>query len=849
MKKLFCVLLIIDVCTFFAQSNFYTVKSGFFTDPFVWNTGVVPDSADNVLIATGDTVYVNSTINVRSISINSNSFLQINTGAFLSVYGNWNNSGKFISGNSTVRFKGSAQQSLGGNSVTTFYNLEFCNAAGVLVTKDVKVINLVTVSQGTVNLNAFKLILLSDSIQTAAIAPLMNGADIAGKITMQRYLSNDVTGWRFLGSPVSTQLSDWKADFITSGFPGSAYPNYYFCSIYSYDETVAGASEYGYVAPTHANDSLKPGKGYWCWVGPTPKLVDVSGIPKKGDHLFSVSFTQDAGIFHDGWNLLSNPYPSAIDWDSPHWTKTGLQDAIYIWDPQSEQYSTYINGIGINGGTNIIASSQAFWIQSNQSNPVLKGSERVKTQQQATVQKALSGSALRLSIKGNNGNDETIISFRQDAQEYFESDKDALKLFTDNYVVPSLCTLADSMPLAINSLPMHHTADIPVKVKVGVSGTYTLTGNSSFFPENRCVYLEDLATGAKINLKNDFSYTFSISDTTHAPRFMVRVASPLNHSSSAPSCSYKSNGKIRMTHMNGACTVNWFDELGNTLSTHISNNGKDSLLNLHAGIYRIKISSQVQHCAVLTETVLVESIAPIHVNVFTKNNACKNSQQGTIQLSEITGGNSPYLTNWLDNASSGDRFNLPNAVYSLVITDSKQCKDTTYHAINSVSQLQAQFSVTGDTSKIVLGGKLKFTNETANFTSLKWITGSVTSVLNDPEFTFSSTGTHTVVLAVEDKKCNSEKIMLIHVKSLKGEYSQLETPHIFQSGENATIEFKDPESRVYNVSVYTADGKLIYKRSIETGAALYKFPLGESCGIYLVTCESKGVLTSKKMFK
>ncbi|MFT7612587.1 MAG: hypothetical protein ACI9J3_001550, partial [Parvicellaceae bacterium] len=71
---------------------------------------------------------------------------------------------------------------------------------------------------------------------------------IIGNITMQRYIDAGPTNWRFLTSAISgATLAQFNDDFITSGFLGSDYPAFSFTSIYTYDETLAGALNVGFM--------------------------------------------------------------------------------------------------------------------------------------------------------------------------------------------------------------------------------------------------------------------------------------------------------------------------------------------------------------------------------------------------------------------------------------------------------------------------------------------------------------------------------------------------------------------------------------------------------------------------
>ncbi len=66
---------------------------------------------------------------------------------------------------------------------------------------------------------------------------------------------------------------------------------------------------------------------------------------------------------NSNWNLVGNPYPSGWDYDAfffgPNWP-AGLFDAIYFWDEDTDQYASYVNGIGTNGGDNRSSPNTGF---------------------------------------------------------------------------------------------------------------------------------------------------------------------------------------------------------------------------------------------------------------------------------------------------------------------------------------------------------------------------------------------------------------------------------------------------------------------------------------------------------
>jgi hypothetical protein len=178
-----------------------------------------------------------------------------NTGAQVRFNGNLINDGTLVDSGAVVSLAGSVQQSLGVNVSSTFKNLELNNTAGASLSGNVNISRELKIAAGTFSSGNYNLTLLSTQYNTARLAPLVG--DYAGDLVMQRYIPASVAGWRFLASPVkSVTINDWQDNFITSGFPGATYPNFNFTSVYTYDETVPGNVDYGYLAPTSSSDAL-----------------------------------------------------------------------------------------------------------------------------------------------------------------------------------------------------------------------------------------------------------------------------------------------------------------------------------------------------------------------------------------------------------------------------------------------------------------------------------------------------------------------------------------------------------------------------------------------------------------
>ena len=58
-----------------------------------------------------------------------------------------------------------------------------------------------------------------------------------------------------------------------------------------------------------------------------------------------------------------------------------------------------------------------------------------------------------------------------------------------------------------------------------------------------------------------------------------------------------------------------------------------------------------------------------------KDESCKDDKDGEIQL-KVTGGKTPYIFLWNDNAFTQDRENLTKGIYTVTVTDANNCKNS-----------------------------------------------------------------------------------------------------------------------------------------------------------------------------
>ncbi len=376
--------------------------------------------------------------------------------------------------------------------------------------------------------NCRNLFLGSSSTSTATL--LDNGhLTVHGTTTVQRHIPRN--GWHFLSAPVSGM------NIIGSDFVPNHNPLPSTLDLYYWNETVAqlGGLWYPWVnvrgfggVPNAANFQLfVAGRGYLASyaIGYTPaNPFNFAGLLQTGTVGVTVNHSSASPAIA-GWNLMGNPYPSAINWAMAD--KTLFSDNFaYIYDPT----------LGGGGGgyfpeSGLIAPHQGFFVKKatagsagfNFTNSIRAhgGTWRKEDAIPHRVR-------LKLTRIDNGFFDETTLRLREGS--LFERDRqDALKLFSFNAQMPQIFTqTADAVQVAISSIPeIPDDLEILLGVLSPVSGQYkielaetsgTLTGTT--------VWLHNLKDGSIVNLSASPAQDVFIAIGTHDSHFKLTFAQP-----------------------------------------------------------------------------------------------------------------------------------------------------------------------------------------------------------------------------------------------------------------------------------------------------------------------------------
>ncbi|HRG58860.1 MAG TPA: PKD domain-containing protein [Bacteroidia bacterium] len=570
----------------------------------------------------------------------------------ITVKSDWTNTGTFIPQQGTVALNNTTTGSINGAGVNNFYNLTSVGPDNNLNTS-ANLAGTLTIPSGNFETTGQIFTLTSDASNTGNIASI-TAPRFTGNITMQRHIPGTTTGWGLLGSCITTTLASWTDDFPTSGFTGSTGYAGGFISIYSYLETAPGVFDNpaAYVAATNATDAVAIGSGRWVYLGTgavttSDITVDVTGAPKIGNQNFGVTFTSSGGASEDGWNLVANPYPSNIDWNSATgWTKSNVSGTIYIWNADFNQFATWNGTTGTNGGSRYIASSQGFYVQTTAAAPVLSCTENVKTATSATMlreaQNNGNGDMIRFIVKGQNQYDETLFGFRDEATAGFDVEFDAVKMRSPIPTSPSLTQVVNNKEMAMNFVSNgNRNAKIELRFLTPSNGDYTLNVEGlNLFPENECVILKDLKTGAVIDLKKAQHYDFYAFSNDTDIRFVVEVSSPLAVYSKNVSCGNTNDGAIEIQQLVNGWNYNVYNSNGIIIGDNTLNSNH-KIEHLMAGEYTVKFDNGGS-CNVLTQKATIEAAPQVKAAAEIASIAVENKKMKVVFNNKSENGSSTW---------------------------------------------------------------------------------------------------------------------------------------------------------------------------------------------------------------
>jgi hypothetical protein len=332
------------------------------------------------------------------------------------------------------------------------------------------------------------------------------GLTVVGKTDVEYYLSAD--RWHYVSAPLDNQTANVFFD-IYLRYHDEATNTF----TYIVDETTP----------------LNVGQGYTAWSSSTYPAYDPPGdisVTYTGGSLNSGNYSLPVSLTGSGWNLVGNPYPSAVDWDNLGWTKTNLDGTVYVWD--GTQYLTW-NGSTGDLTDGVIPAMQGFLVYANGLNPALSVSNGVRVHGPDPYKKGSIENILKLSVFGNGYSDNTFVHFNENATAGFDNQFDGYKLMGLDEA-PQLYSFIEDKLIRMNVMKeIGSELVVPLGLVVGAETEYTIQAfDVETFDASLQIYLEDKFEGNMIDLKSQQDYTFTASPIDDPNRFALHFSQTVN---------------------------------------------------------------------------------------------------------------------------------------------------------------------------------------------------------------------------------------------------------------------------------------------------------------------------------
>jgi hypothetical protein len=422
--------------------------------------------------------------------------------------------------------------------------------------------NLTVATGGALTVNSGSTITLADAITnnlTADKAVFENGASLlqtnsaasnSGNITYKRTTSalTNNNDFVYIGSPVfnPTLGSSWMttANDTFYSFNNAAIPQDW---AYATPSTQMAAGV-GYIART------KIGSTGWTTLG-SAYTINFIGKPNNGN--VPVTLINNGSTNID--NLISNPYPSAIDialFRNDLDNKDYLTGNFYFWthntaldgsnNYQASDYAILNVALGASVATSpsgatplslqYVAAGQGFFAEAAGSGGIatFKNAHRVASNNTNNFYRTTSGNngaasdKLWLNLSNNTGLfKQLLLAYTQNATIAYDQNYDA-KSFEGNTDI-DFYSIITTKKLAIQSRPNFTTSDlVELGYKASVSGNYTIAIDHSdgLFANRQVVFLQDNLLGLDYDLSTA-PYNFSTAAGTFDNRFILKYSSAL----------------------------------------------------------------------------------------------------------------------------------------------------------------------------------------------------------------------------------------------------------------------------------------------------------------------------------
>ena len=274
---------------------------------------------------------------------------------------------------------------------------------------------------------------------------------------------------------------------------------------------------------------------------------DISINVYTGNHSGDTSWTG-----YD-WNLIGNPYPSAVDIEE-FWTENAgkIRGGVYFWDDEgttsydSADYACYNSSGGISNNSNItpnghIASCQGVWVIAN-SNTTLNFTNAMRSSTNDQFFKRSNNDdrvQTWFSLNNEAGlKNQLLIAFSNNATLGYDMNYDAVKEEGN----PSIAfgSLLDTFAMAIQGFPHIYNGvdnkEIGLYFRTENTGDHSIQLDMSVAAQHLDIYLEDKYLNKTVKLsEGNGEYHFTVNQPMSSKdRFSIKFTKKIQEEESDP---------------------------------------------------------------------------------------------------------------------------------------------------------------------------------------------------------------------------------------------------------------------------------------------------------------------------
>jgi len=369
------------------------------------------------------------------------------------------------------------------------------------------------------------------------------------------YSGTGVTEVRLYLSGGTTAGGAYKWHYIAMPFAGVAATSFSTLNLVQYIESLATTTDnypgwvaydgYQYSSGTTLGttfSTLDLGKGY-NYYSASSATFTMTGALNYVDEIEDLSYSGTSDF--QGYNLIGNPFPSCIDWQTLVNTSNTRSVANAVYYTNNGVIAAYVAGVGVAGGSEFIPPLQGFFVKATALNGrvIFDNAARVHNPDQLRYKKKSTAGEqsvvdtiplvrLKLTVPGDST--DIVVRFNTRATGGFDNELDAYT-FSRTMGDITMWTTTGNSDFCINGLPFPQTTlEIPVGVNMKIAGTFILSSNEIKKLDQYSIILKDLGTNQTFDLKKGEYIEFTAPAGMITDRFSLVITKSATSVSDQP---------------------------------------------------------------------------------------------------------------------------------------------------------------------------------------------------------------------------------------------------------------------------------------------------------------------------